>query len=408
MANILKIKQNPLQCLMKKLTGPICPILFSVLLSGCNPENPVFEKKTWSIEMANAVISRFDSLIYYNNPTKVKWQYDIAMVGQAIDKLGYIDQKYSAYMEGFYNYFLQEDGSIRLYNKEDYNLDHVNPAKGLITLYKRTGEEKYIKAIEHIVGQLMEQPKTTAGGFWHKKIYPHQMWLDGIYMATPFLAQYAREFDQPQWYEEAADQITLAYIKTVDPGSGLLYHAHDACRIQKWCDPKTGQSGEFWGRAMGWYMMALVDVLDYFPDNHPRRGEIMDILNKTSEALLKVRDVETGLWYQVLNKGNQKGNYLEASCSNMFIYAFAKGAQKGYLPKKYLKIAQQSFESAVNEFIAIDEKGMPVLKKTCGAAGLGGNPYRDGSYEYYVNEKIVDNDPKGVGPFILAAIQLEY
>jgi unsaturated rhamnogalacturonyl hydrolase len=361
----------------------------------------------WSLRMAEAVMNRFDSLIYYNHTDKVKWQYDIAMLGQAIDKLGSVDEKFSLYMQDFTDYFVREDGSIRGYRKSDYNLDHINPAKNLLTLYKRTGERKYLDAIQHFVRQLEEQPVTSAEGFWHKKRYPTQMWLDGVYMSSPFMAQYAKEFDQPQWFNTVARQITLIYEKTLDEESGLLYHAWDESKQQQWADPASGCSPNFWGRAMGWYMMALVDVLDYFPPDHPGREEILAILNQLAEALLRVRDPDTGLWYQVLDQDGREGNYLEASCSSMFTYAFAKGAKKGYLPEDFGSIAAASFESILREFVIIDEDGMVSLTKICGAAGLGGDPYRDGSYEYYIHEKIVKNDPKGVGPFILAAIELK-
>lgn len=382
----------------------------ALIISGCNQNVSKKNDNTcnsWRIKMADAAIQRFDSLITYNNPRHIKWQYDIAMLGQAIDKLGYIDAKYSAYHEEFIDYFVQQDGQIRIYDIEDYNLDHVNPAKGLITLYKRKGDEKYLTAINTIVEQLKNQPKTHAGGYWHKKIYPWQMWLDGIYMSSPFLAQYALEFNKPEWFDTIAHQITLIYGKTLDANTGLLYHAWDESKSQQWCNPETGQSKHFWGRAMGWYMMALVDVLEYLPADHKSRDTILTIFNNTAGALIKYRDEETGLWYQVLDKQGIEGNYIEISCSAMFTYAFAKGAKKGLLPEKFLDFSVECFDSIVKNFIFTDQNGLPVLTNICGGAGLGGNPYRDGSYEYYINEKRVDNDPKGVGPFILAAIVLE-
>lgn len=383
-------------------------ILSLAAILGYACEGPSENKpEKWSVRMANTVIKRNPELITYNNPKSVKWQYDIAMVGHAVDRVGNGDTFYSAYMKAFYDYFVQDDGTIRLYAPESYNLDHVNPAKGLITLYKRTGEEKYLKGIKQIINQLENQPRISEGGFWHKKIYPWQMWLDGLYMSSPFMAEYAHEFNEPAWLDSTAKQITLVYEKTLDPQTGLLYHAYDESRQQAWCDPETGKSKEFWGRAMGWYMMALVDALDFFPEDHPRRQEIIDILNKVSEALMKVRDPEAKVWYQVLDKGGREGNYLEGSCSAMFTYAFAKGARKGYLPSEYLDIARESFEGMLKTFIVEEEDGTLTMKNICGAAGLGGNPYRDGTYEYYVNEIRVDNDPKGVGPFIFAALELE-
>jgi len=194
----------------------------------------------------------------------------------------------------------------------------------------------------------------------------------------------------------------------LDEETGLLYHAWDESREQAWCDPVTGQSKHFWSRAMGWYMMALVDVLDYLPEDHPERDAIINILQQTSKALLEVRDPETGLWYQVLDQQNREGNYLEGSGSAMFIYAFAKGAKNGYLDSEYLQIASETFTSLVDTFIREEENGLISMINICGGCGLGGyRNYRDGSYEYYTTEERVKNDPKGVGPFILAAIQLD-
>lgn len=361
-----------------------------------------------AVELADGVIHRFDSLVTYNNPSKIKWQYDIAFLGMAIDKLGYLDYHYSKYFEDFINYFVNDDGTFDIYKQSDYNLDHINPAKGLITLYKRTGDEKYRQAINLFVEHLKKQPRTSKGGFWHKKIYPQQMWLDGIYMSAPFMAQYAREFNEPLWFSEVFNQVTLIYSKTLNPENGLLYHAWDASRSQAWCNPETGQSREHWGRAMGWYAMALVDILDYYPEKQPGRDSIVTILQSTCESIAEVMDPESRLWYQVLDKGDMEGNYLEASASMMFVYTFARGANKGYLPEKYLQLAEKSYEAAMETFIRTGEDGFPVLTNTCGGCGLGGNPYRDGSYGYYINEKRVDNDPKGMAPFILASIELHH
>ncbi len=386
-------------------------LVLSVILSGCGFKSADKQKEKvqekWSVLMANSVMQRSDSLIHYLSPAKIKWQYDVAFLGQAIDKLGNIDPRYSKYMEDYVNYFVLADGSVRGYDPKEYNLDNINPAKNIITVYKRTGNPAYRTAIELFVGQMKTHPKTKAGGYWHKNIYPWQMWLDGIYMASPFLAQYAREFNAPEWFDVVTLQIELAYNKTLDKNTGLLYHAWDESRQQKWCDPVTGQSKFPWSRSMGWYTMAIVDVLDFLPENHHERDSLITILQKTCDALLKVRDPKTGLWYQVLNQGSREGNYIEGSGSAMFTYVFAKGANKGYLDKKYLAIANETFDSMVKELITSDDKGLLTMHNICGGCGLGGNPYRDGSYSYYVNEKRVDNDPKGVAPFIIAAIELD-
>lgn len=385
-------------------------LMVSVLFSsGCNykKESSSDNHQKWSVRMVNSVMSRYDSLINYQNPKTIKWQYDIAMLGQAIDKLGHVDSVYSQYMEDYVDYFVTDSGTVRTYNPEEYNIDRINPAKNLITVYKRTGLPKYRKAIELHVEQMRNHPKTKSGGYWHKKIYPWQIWLDGVYMSTPFLAQYAREFNAPEWFDEVAHEILLAYNKTVDEETGLLYHAWDESREQKWADPETGHSPHFWSRAMGWYMMAIVDVLDYFPQNHPKRDSIISVFQFTAEALLKVRDEKTGLWYQVLDIGDREGNYIEGSGSAMFAYAFAKGAKKGYLDKSYLRVANDVFDGIIEHLITVDENGLVTMHHICGGCGLGGNPYRDGSFEYYVTETQVDNDPKGVAPFILAAIELD-
>jgi unsaturated rhamnogalacturonyl hydrolase len=388
-----------------------CAALFLMLAApGCGsssqPNETNENNEKWSIRMANSVMARYDTLLKMDAP-KVRWQYDVSYVGQAIDKLGDVDPKYSEYMETFIDYFVQEDGSVLHYKPTDYNIDRINPAKNVITLYKRTGEQKYRDAIEMHVEQMRNHPKTESGGFWHKKIYPNQIWLDGLYMASPFLAQYAREFNAPEWFDVVTHEIKLAYKVTLDEETGLLYHGYDESREQSWSDPETGQSPHFWSRATGWYMMAIVDVLDFLPKNHPDRDSIISILNNVSEAVMKVRDPETGLWYQVLDHLGAQGNYIEGSGSAMFAYTFAKGAKNGYLDEKYYDIANDIFDSMVEHLIVEEENGLITMTNICGACGLGGNPYRDGSYEYYISEKVYENDPKGVAPFIMAAVELD-
>jgi unsaturated rhamnogalacturonyl hydrolase len=387
----------------------IACVLCLLALFACNGKHKVesAQGKKWSVIMADAVIHNCDSLInYMDNP---RWQYDVALLGRAIARISLYEDTngYFNYMKDYIDYFVEDDGTVRYYKIEEYNLDRIQPARNLIWLYEKTGKEKYKLAISLFIEQLKSQPRTSEGGFWHKKVYPYQMWLDGIYMASPFMAEYAKKFDDPEWYDVACKQITLIYQKTLDTNTGLLYHAWDESRSQRWCNPETGQSKHFWGRAMGWYMMAMVDVLDFLPLDHPDRGKIIEILKNVSGALLKVQDDKTGLWYQVLDKGGMKGNYLEASGTAMFAYAFAKGAKNGYLDEKYLEIAKKVHKSIVENLIVYNKDGQPVLTNVCGGCGLGGDPYRDGSYEYYVTEQVVDNDSKGVAPFILLSIELE-
>jgi len=388
-------------------TSIILLIIFTMV--GCN--NSKKKRVTsepeisWAIQFADAIMSKHDSLIYYNG-AKPKYEYDYAFLGMAIDKLGAIDKKYSEYAKAYIDYFVQDDGTIKGHKISNYNIDRIRPGNNMIDLYKQTGEQKYKVAIETLVTQMREQPRTNTGGFWHKKRYPWQMWLDGIYMGSPFLASYAKEFDQPEWFDEVTFQIKLIYEKTVDPKTGLLYHAWDESREQRWCNPETGQSKHFWSRAMGWYVMAIVDVLDYLPGKHKNRNDLIKILNDVCDALVKVQDTKTGLWYQVLDMGGHEGNYIEGSGSAMFIYTFAKGAKKGYLPGSFLEISDKSFDALIEVLVIEDLNGLPTLTNVCGGCGLGGNPYREADYDYYINEKKVDNDQKGVAPLILAAIEL--
>jgi unsaturated rhamnogalacturonyl hydrolase len=378
-----------------------------VLFSGCGAgNNSKTDPEKWSVRMANTVIAHSDSLIHYaaGNP---KWAYDVAFLGMAMYKMGDVNPEYSKYMEDWVKYFIRTDGSVIDYRPDEYNLDRIYPGRNVLTLYRKNPLPQYKIALDNFIEQLKTHPKTYAGGYWHKKIYPWQMWLDGIYMASTYMVQYAKEFNAPEWYDAAAFQVKLIYDKTLDTSSGFLMHAWDESHQQKWCNPETGQSLYPWSRATGWYLMAIMDILEYLPADHPDRNDLINILQKTCDALLKVRDPDSGIWYQVLNQGGREGNYLEGSGSAMFTYVFARGAKKGYLDSKYLGIANASFDGILKELITVDEKGLLTMHNIVGGCGLGGNPYRDGSYEYYIGEKRVDNDTKGVAPFILAALELD-
>jgi unsaturated rhamnogalacturonyl hydrolase len=382
------------------------PLLLIALSLGCtSPKTRDTKELYWAIQFADAVMHRADNLIYYHRD-QPKYEYDYAFLGDAIYKLKDIDPKHAQYMKDYIDYFLHDDGSISGQKHSDFNIDRVRPGNSMITLYEDYGDEKYKLGIETLVHQMEEQPRTNSGGFWHKKVYPYQMWLDGLYMASPFLTRYAAVFDQPRWFDEVTFQLQEVYKHTLDPTTGLVYHAWDESRQQRWSQPETGQSKHFWSRGTGWYMMALVDVLEYLPEDHPDRNALINILNDLSAVLMKVQDTETGLWYQVLDMGGREGNYIEASGSAMFIYAFAKGAKMGVLDQNYLNIANTAFDNMIDHLVIEDEDGYPTLTQTCGACGLGGNPYREADYNYYISEKIVDNDQKGVAPLIMAAIEL--
>src|SRR5215213_2946082 len=338
-----------------------------------------------------------------------KWTYDHGLVLKGIERV-YIatnDKQYFDFIQRSIYHFISEDGSIRTYKIDEYNIDNILPGRNLLFLYKTTGEEKYRKAAALLREQLKTHPRTSEGGFWHKKIYPSQMWLDGLYMGEPFYAEYAETFDEPEAFDDIAKQFVLMETHARDAKTGLLYHGWDESKQQRWADKTTGRSPNFWGRAMGWYAMALVDVLEHFPKDHPRRGELLAILGRLAAAIEKVQEPQTGLWYQVLNAGGMKGNYLEASASVMFVYALAKAVRLGYLPESYMKVARKGWAGIQRQFVEEAAGGGVNFKGTVSVAGLGGNPYRDGSYAYYLSEPVVTNDAKGVGAFLLASAEME-
>jgi unsaturated rhamnogalacturonyl hydrolase len=363
----------------------------------------------WSVQMANSFMSRYPDTISYSTEKRGRWTYEQGVVLEAFHQLWLAtqDEKYFTYIKKNIDQFVGEDERIKTYDYYTFNLDNIATGRQLLTLYKSIGEPRYKKAADTLRKQLANQPRTNEGGFWHKKIYPYQMWLDGLYMAEPFYAEYALTFNEPSAFDDIANQIFFVEKHTRDPRTGLLYHGWDESKQQKWADPLTGRSPNFWGRAMGWYMMALVDVLDFFPKDSPKRADIIAILKRLSTALVKYRDHKTGLWYQVIDQGRRKGNYMEASASCMFVYAFTKGADKGYIGRRFHDIAQASFRGIIKKMVTVDKDGLVDLHHTCQGAGLGGNPYRDGSYEYYISEQQRTNDFKAVGPFILAALELE-
>jgi unsaturated rhamnogalacturonyl hydrolase len=338
-----------------------------------------------------------------------KWTYDLGVVLKGLEGVWYAtgDGRYFRHIQEQLDHWVQPDGTIRTYRLDEYNIDHVLLGRNLLTLYKVTGQEKYRKAAATLREQLRTHPRTKEGGFWHKKIYPHQMWLDGLYMGEPFYAEYAAAFGEPEAFDDIATQFVLMERHSRDAKTGLLYHGWDESRQQRWADKETGRSPNFWGRAMGWYAMGLVDTLDHFPETHPQRRELVAILNRLAASVAKYQDPKTGLWWQVVDRGGDKGNYLESSASAMFVYALAKGVRQGHLPAPYLKVAEKAYRGIERQFVKAVSDAQVNLEGTVSVAGLGGNPYRDGSYEYYLSEKVVTNDPKGVGAFLKASVEME-
>jgi unsaturated rhamnogalacturonyl hydrolase len=341
--------------------------------------------------------------------TPAKWTYDFGLVLKGIEGIWYRtgDGRYFNHVRQGLDHFVNADGTIRTYQIDEYNLDNILLGRNLLLLYKVTGEEKYRKAAALLREQLRTHPRTSEGGFWHKKIYPSQMWLDGLYMGEPFYAEYAAAFHEDDAFDDIAKQFILMELHSRDAKTGLLYHGWDESKQQRWADPATGRSPNFWARAMGWYAMALVDTLEYFPKEHPQRAALLKILTRLAVAIENYQEPKSGLWYEVLDKGNAKGNYLEASGSCMFVYALARAVRQGYLPARYSKVAERGYQGITSRFIETQTDGQVNLKGTVSVGGLGGNPYRDGSYEYYLSEKVVTNDPKGVGAFLLASNEME-
>lgn len=362
------------------------------------------------VRLADSEIKRNPESWMLDFSAKPKWNYCHGLELQAIFQVWQktFDQSYYDYVYSFADLMVAQDGQIKTYKPLEYNIDRVNSGKFLFPVYALTKQERFKKAIDLMREQMRTHPRTSAGSFWHKKIYPHQVWLDGLYMAGPFLAEYAKTFNEPELFDDVVLQILDVHKYMYDPATGLYYHGWDESKQQRWASPKTGLSPNFWSRSIGWYMMAIVDVLDYLPANHQERGKLIRLLENLSSAIEKYRDENTGMWYQVTDQIDRKGNYLESSASAMFIYSWVKGAQKGYLDKTYLQKGEKAYGQFVDRFIKENEDGTISLTDGCAVAGLGGDKnYRDGSYEYYIGEPVRDNDTKAVAPFIMLSILLD-
>jgi unsaturated rhamnogalacturonyl hydrolase len=366
----------------------------------------------WSVRLADSELSRRGDSLNWKPGGRMKWDYAAGLFELSLLQLSaqVHDPRYQNFSQAATSSFISPDGDIQTYNAEEYQLDAINSGKNILALWQLTGEPRYQKAAARLRAQLNTQPRTFDGGFWHKQRYTNQMWLDGIYMASPFYAEYAKIFNELTNFDDVALQIRLIDQHCYNAKTGLYYHGWDATKSQFWANPITGCSSNFWGRADGWYAMALVDVLDYFPADHPARPQIIAILNKLAAAVVKYQDPKTGLWWQVMDQGDRKGNYLEATASSMFVYALAKGVNRGYLPHGYLSTAERGYAGIVRDLIHDDGGEKWSLTQCCSVAGLGGSPSngkpRDGSFDYYVGEPIAINDFKGLGPFILAGIEL--
>jgi unsaturated rhamnogalacturonyl hydrolase len=376
-----------------------------VLLTCCTVSA---QQNSYAQALANTAIKMWPDSFFLRPGQPARWSYDQGVILKGVEGIWRAtgDPKWFAYIQKSMDHYVKEDGTIKGYRPDEYNIDHLNNGKVLLLLYRVTGKDKYRKAIENLYAQLTTHPRTSEGSFWHKKIYPNQVWLDGLYMGQPFYAEYAMIYGDEKAFDDITRQFVLIEQHARDTKTGLLYHGWDQSREQQWADKKTGLSPHVWGRALGWYGMAMVDVLDYFPANHPGRDSIVSILNRFAKAVTAVQDKATGLWYDIPNMPKEPKNYHEASASAMLAYTLAKGVRKGYLPAAHKPAATKAYNGVLAKFIK-EEEGQTNLHGTVSVSGLGGKPYRDGSFAYYMSEPVIVNDPKGMGAFIKAANEIE-
>lgn len=339
---------------------------------------------------------------------KSKWNYIDGCMIKAILEMYAItnDKKYFDFADAFIDYKVYDDGSIDGYDVAELNIDNVNAGKTLFELYDLTGKEKYRKAIDLIYSQIEQMPRTKEGNFWHKNIYPNQVWLDGLYMCQPFYMEYETRFNDKKNYSDIFNQFDNVVENMRDPKTGLYYHAYDSSREMFWCDKVTGLSQNFWLRALGWYSMALLDTLDKIDASC---GEPYEKMKKTfvelMDSMLKYQD-ESGMWYQVVNLGGMEKNYLETSGSSIMAYALLKGVRLGFLHENYREYGKKAFQGICDKYLSTDEEGNLHLGGICLVAGLGGKQMRPGTFDYYMSEPIVNDDAKGVGPFLLAYTEM--
>jgi unsaturated rhamnogalacturonyl hydrolase len=377
----------------------MCIVSFLAFVSGCQ-EQKTPGPRDYAVRMAESEMARHPDGYY-------GWDYVTGVMMKAFESVWRQtgDDRYYAYIVQTVDRVIAEGGTITGYDMETFNIDQINEGRALLFLYQQTKDEKYKKAAQILRKQLSAHPRTSEGGFWHKNRYPYQMWLDGLYMGSPFYAGYGVLFDEPEAIDDVVKQFVLMEKHARDSDTGLLFHGWDEKKVQEWADSETGRSQCFWGRGTGWYAMALVDVLDYVPVDHRGRQDLVDILQRLADAVLAVQDEATGVWWQVLDKPGAADNYLEASASGMLVYALAKGVRMGYLDEAILNAVWKAYRGVLDTFITSNADGTLNLNRICRTAGLGYG--RDGSYDYYVHqEEVVSNDGKGVGPFIMASLEM--
>jgi len=376
----------------------------------------VMAQTPYSVRMIQSEMKRNPDATYLDGRNgERKWNYTTGLeLKSFLDAAKRYDMpEVVEYVRDWADTMATEKGEVYKYKKSNYNVDHICPARIYFDLHDMYGDEdkRYRRVTRMIREQIDDQPRTQSGEFWHKQIYPHQVWLDGFYMALPFYAEYTKRYapkeQKDSLFADIVHQFTAGAKNTLDPATGLFRHAWDESKSMFWCDPETGLSEHAWGRANGWYAVALVEVLDYLPEKHPGRQELIAQLNYFLEVLPKWADKETGMWYQVLDCPEREGNYQEATCSIMFTYAFLKGLRMGYIDDSHKDYILGLYPKFIDRFIRENEDGTISMTDCCAVGGLGGKQMRKGDFEYYLSEPIIENDCKGVGPFIWASLEWE-
>ncbi len=361
------------------------------LLAGSTPDKPLWNIEK-IIEGKPAVWNYIDGCIM------------TALLNEA-EETG--EKKYSDFVERFIDWYVGEDGSMRGYSIDKYNLDDVNEGRVLFDLYRMTGKEKYKKAIFLLHEHLEKQPRTNTGNFWHKLIYPDQIWLDGVYMAQVFSVRFQLEFGGGDC-SDTINQIRNVRRLMFDENKKLYYHGCDCSKTVYWADKETGCSKSFWLRSIGWFTVALADIIDYM-DPGSDRDEMTGIFREAIEGIAQYADPETGMYYQVVDQGDREGNYLETSGSSMIAYAMMKGARLGVLDEKYIQAGHKTFDGICRKYLKFSDSGELDLGGICLMAGLGPecDLRRNGTFEYYISEPVVENDAKGVAPFLLCYTEVK-
>ena len=379
--------------------------------------------KNYSEWLTHSEMKRVPHSYLLDFSKKPKWSYvmGIEMEGMLDTYEAYKDgnEAILEYLKEYPQTMIDEKGNITGYKYEDFNLDNVRTAKFILRMHNIAPTKGTEKALKTLFKQLVNQPRTKEGVYWHKAIYANQVWLDGIFMGLPFYCNYAVQTMKPKkaekYLNDAVDQMVKTDYRTYDEKTQLWKHAWDETHQQFWANKEDGKSQHCWARALGWYVMAMTECLDAMPENYARRQEVIDLLNKAMKSVVKYQDKKTGVWYDVLDVKSDK-NYLESTASSMFAYVLLKGYRKGYLSEEYFKAGVKAYNGILKQFIKVNADKTISLTRCCAVSGLGPGPgpyvkkpnyKRDGSFEYYMSEPIRDNDAKGVGPFIWASLEME-